>query len=208
MERQSYSSLFESILAKCRREGWYGPQLDCPQWEDVDENDPRRVGFEFGSVDETQLQATENILGFPLLPLLRELYATIANGGFGPGGGLRGVIDGFESVGSGYALNSDDTMVANYLFWSCEKVGAVDMNESILEQMKTSGLVEIERGLWSSQLLPVCDMGCVQEACLDNRSGHVFLVVAVNDDNKYGLMRKEWTFEEWLWRWVRGEKTW
>jgi hypothetical protein len=72
MEKQSYLSLFESILSKCRREAWYGPQLDFPQWEEVDEDDPRRAGFEFGPASETQLQATENILGFCLLPLLRE----------------------------------------------------------------------------------------------------------------------------------------
>ena len=48
----------------------------------------------FPSATEEQLQETEEWLGFPLPPLLRLLYTRVANGGFGPGYGITGVIGG------------------------------------------------------------------------------------------------------------------
>ncbi len=39
---------------------------------------------------EEQLHATETALGFLLPLVLRALYAEVANGGFGPGGGIQG----------------------------------------------------------------------------------------------------------------------
>ena len=85
-------------------------------------------------------------------------------------------------------------------------MGEIELNQALQEAMKTSSIMEIERGLWPSQLLPICDLGCVQETCVDNQSGQMFLVVALSNDNRYGLIQEEWTFEEWLWRWVKGEE--
>jgi hypothetical protein len=47
---------------------------------------------------EEQLRATEETLGFPLPPLLRALYAEIANGGVGPVEGIMGVIGGSKII--------------------------------------------------------------------------------------------------------------
>lgn len=205
MEMQPDETLFEAIRRKCQQDGWYGPQLGHPQWIEVDADDPRRKGFEFAPVTEAQVQATEEMVGFPLLLFLRTLYTTIANGGFGPGGGLRGMLGGFESPGSGYVFNSDDTLGANYLFWSGERTGEIDLEAPMREQLQAQEIVEIQRGLWPRQLLPICDMGDAQEACIDNHTGQLFFVVALHDHKKYGLQQKKWTFEEWLWRWTRAE---
>ncbi|MGW9030732.1 SMI1/KNR4 family protein [Streptomyces sp. NPDC055722] len=45
------------------------------------------------------LAEAEGIIGYPLPPLLRRLYAEVANGGFGPFGGIEGLRDGYASDG-------------------------------------------------------------------------------------------------------------
>ena len=46
---------------------------------------------------EAQLAAAERQLGFELPPLLRRLYAEVANGGFGPGAGILGIAGGWAT---------------------------------------------------------------------------------------------------------------
>ncbi|MGW0209153.1 SMI1/KNR4 family protein [Streptomyces sp. NPDC003233] len=45
------------------------------------------------------LAEAERIIGYPLPPLLRRLYTEVANGGFGPCGGIEGLRDGHTSDG-------------------------------------------------------------------------------------------------------------
>lgn len=45
------------------------------------------------------LDAAERALGFALPPLLRRLFAEVANGGFGPGEGIIGVAGGWTDTG-------------------------------------------------------------------------------------------------------------
>src|SRR5207302_1041492 len=104
---RSYKLLFENIRAKCQREHWFGSEHSHPkQYEGIptydpdfdfispsdseeqartieylDIDNPNRRGFVFSRASEEQLYTTETHLGFPLPPLLRALYATIANGG-------------------------------------------------------------------------------------------------------------------------------
>src|SRR5437764_4002398 len=92
----SYEALFKNIRTKCRREHWYGPEGSSPLWrKNVSPDNPNRFSFVLPPASEEQLLMTETTLGFPLPPLLRLLYAQIANGGFGPGGGLRGAYEGY-----------------------------------------------------------------------------------------------------------------
>ena len=46
---------------------------------------------------EAQLAAAERQLGFALPLLLRRLYAEVANGGFGPGAGILGIVGGWAT---------------------------------------------------------------------------------------------------------------
>jgi hypothetical protein len=203
MNQQPYEALCEAIRAKCQHDGWYGGEFYSPRWAEVEANDPCRSGFEFAQATHAQIQATEAMLGFSLLPLLKTLYTRLANGGFGPAGGLRGVLGGFESLGSGYVPRSDDTLPAAYLFWSRKRAGEIDLSDSMLEQLQEQKMIEIPRGFWPRHLLPVCDLGDVQEACVDNSNGQMFEAAAVYDDRVYGLQQKPYTFEEWLWQWAR-----
>lgn len=203
MSQQPYETLCEAIRTKCRRDGWYGADFDSPRWAEVEPSDPCRSGFAFAPATQEQIQATEDMLGFALCPLLRTLYTTLANGGFGPAGGLRGVFGGFESPGSGYVLHDDETLPAEYLFWSRERVGEMDLSSSMREQLQAQKMVKIQRGFWPRHLLPLCDLGDVQEACVDNATGQMFLAAAVREDEMYGLRSMGETLEAWLWEWAR-----
>lgn len=91
----SDQDLVERILARCEHDQWYGGDLLSPSSRRVAEDDPRRRGFAYPRSTEAQIQKTEAELGVPLPPLQHTLYAQLANGGFGPGTGLRGIIGGY-----------------------------------------------------------------------------------------------------------------
>src|SRR5258708_24418298 len=87
--------LFDRIRLKCKQDGWYaGALLKARVLQHAP--DPRQSAFSYAPATEEQLRASEQALGFPLPPLLRELYGLIANGGFAPGTGIRGAIGGFS----------------------------------------------------------------------------------------------------------------
>src|SRR5579884_2490849 len=106
-------TLVNAIKTKCQQEHWFGPDMDNPkQYEDIllynphfdrrtlkeatRPDNPLRFGFTFPPASEEQLQETERRIGFPLPAPLRALYTQVANGGFGPGLGLYGVLGGYK----------------------------------------------------------------------------------------------------------------
>src|SRR5579884_1291927 len=110
--KHSYQALFEAIKAKCQQRHWFGiddldpgqydgvleedPHFDRETIEAISPDDPNRFGFVYPPASEEQLRITEEHLGFALPPLLRALYANVANGGFGPVGGLHGAYGGYK----------------------------------------------------------------------------------------------------------------
>ena len=200
----SYESLFEAIRARCQREGWYGPELLSPtNREAVPANDPNRFGFVLPPASEEQLQETEAHLGFPLPPLLRALYASVANGGFGPGTGLRGACGGYEG---GY-INHDGKIVFQYQ-WRSHKG---TFNYTTYQEQSAQAVARGEAahmaapyGEWLDRLLPICDIGCNGEICVDSQE-RMFLVGPLKSNEVYGLFQLSWTLEEWLWRWTKDE---
>lgn len=212
----TYTFLFESILSKCQKDHWFGcdfesprqydgaleydPNFDKQTLERISQDDPRRRNFEFPPASEEQLQETEKQLDFSLPPLLRELYATLANGGFGPGGGLSGVLNGYGTQGTGFYPQTETTLLALYQFNSQKGTFQLPQTEKPQDYL----FLQIPYGEWPYKLLSLCDLGCVQDACVDEHE-RMFMKMAIEDDEKYGLFRLPWTLEEWLWRWVRGE---
>jgi hypothetical protein len=61
----------------------------------------REFGGLYPPTSVSVIESAEGALGFPLPPLLREIYQNLANGGFGPGYGLVGLAGGytFEDFG-------------------------------------------------------------------------------------------------------------
>ena len=86
------------------------------------------------------LQAAERALGFPLPKLLRAIYSTVANGGFGPEYGIVGTRGGFQL--NRHSLES----------WYRE----------LLQLDKDNPLWR-----WPPRLLPLADYGCGMWACVD-----------------------------------------
>jgi len=88
---------------------WFGNRYDPAMDHDgrlrVQLSDPQKYGFKYSPATEEQLLATEEALGFPLPPVLRALYAQVANGGFGFGDGMRGAIWG-DSTNRALAASS------------------------------------------------------------------------------------------------------
>ena len=52
---------------------------------------------------------------------------------------------------------------------------------------------------WLEHLLPICDLGCCEEAAVDSQ-GRMFLLSPTESNAFYNLERLPWALEEWLWR--------
>src|SRR5205085_3391866 len=112
-------------------------------------------------------------------PLLRALYTQVANGRFGPGAGLKGIVGGYGSLKSGTHTPDTETIVNQYLWRSHKRT--FDFAEYLGQDVATPIDLEIPYGEWPKQVLPICNLGCVQEACVDNQE-HMF-IAAPTDSN-------------------------
>src|SRR5579884_827995 len=145
-------TLSERIHAKCQQQGWYGPALFGPPWDDSAVDDPRRIGFVSSPATKEQLRATEERLGMAVPSDLLSLYTQVANGGFGPGCGLRGAEGGYR--------------------WDEQTIVEASQSYRSMQVIDLAG-----RWIrWPKTLLPLCDLGCDQDGCLDCQSGLVIIV--------------------------------
>ncbi len=211
--KTSFTGLMAGIREKCQRDGWYGGELDGPTCLQVCPDHPQREGFAYPPANEEQLQATEAALGFPLPPLLRLLYAEVANGGFGPGAGIQGAL-------GGYGSRTDEpasTIVDDYHF-RCQvgyanlersdPVRLVDLADYAQDWKPTKsgkGLLLLPYAVWPAQLVPLEDLGCCRHACLDSKTGHVFCTAPSVSSEEYELGPVAASLEEYLARWLQGE---
>lgn len=197
---KSYNLLFKAIRNKCQREHWFGPELLSPQQREyVADDDPNRFGFAFAPATGEQIRITEAQLGFPLPPLLKALYIQVANGGFGPGTGLRGASGGYKGI----YPDHDGTIPTQKHTETFSFATYQEHASQAVAQGKRAHMV-VPYGDWLDHLLPICDLGCCEEACIDNRE-RMFIVAPINNDKAYSLFQLPWDFEELLWRWVRDE---
>lgn len=208
--------LFEAIRTRCQQVHWFGPDalkpglevlpqpgdpfIDEYAGEAIAPDDPRHFRFAFPPATEYQICATERRLGFELPPLLRDLYLHVANGGFGPGTGLRGVEGGYKGA---YLQDNDflalpqKSQIFPYTTYQKDAAPA--------EAQGARASMRVPRGEWLERLLPLCDLGCCEEVGVDDQE-RMFLFSPTESNAFYLLEQLPWTFEEWLWRWVKGEK--
>lgn len=174
-------TLSERIRAKCQQQGWYGPALFGPPWDDSAVDDPRRTGFAYSPATEEQLRATEERLGMALPSDLVSLYSEVANGGFGPGCGLRGAEGGYRWY--------EQTIVETYQ--SYQSMHIVDLAGQWTR--------------WPLPLLPLCDLGCDQDACLDCQSGQVIIVAPTKHGREIVPQMRVVapSLESWLDAWIQ-----
>jgi hypothetical protein len=132
---------------------------------------------------EEQLVAAERRVDFALPPLLRRLYAEVANGGFGPGLGLLGVRGG---------QTNDHGKTVEDLY--------AEMLEAVQEN---------RRWVWPPGLLPVVDQNGVY-VCVDARAPHrivEFDFEELDDEGRDGGWSRAFSdvspsFEDWLAAWL------
>jgi hypothetical protein len=132
---------------------------------------------------EEQLKAAERRLGFALPPLLRRLYAEVANGGVGPGPGMLGVK-------GGQANDHGKTVEDLY----------AEMLEAVQEN---------RRWVWPAGLLPIVDHSEMY-VCVDATAPHrivEFDFEELDEEGRDGGWSRAFSdvaasFEEWLTAWL------
>ncbi|MBY0531309.1 MAG: hypothetical protein K2P86_04995 [Xanthobacteraceae bacterium] len=133
-------------------------------------------------LSEADVTEAEVIIGFKLPPLLRDIYQSIGNGGFGPGNGLLGLR-------GGHADDQKPDVVSHYLH---------DSKRFCL-------------GGWKPQHLRLCHWGCAIYSLLNCTDGSV-LAYDPNLGGKgpYGgdLVLHARSLDEFFLRWVDGEDLW
>src|SRR5712691_13026984 len=93
----SHEALCERIKAHCQQKQWYGPDIDYLFRHASHHLDESSKDHDFRSdfmtpATEEQIRLSEERMGISFPPLLRMLYLRVADGGFGPGCGLRGIF--------------------------------------------------------------------------------------------------------------------
>ena len=119
------------------------------------------------------------------------LYAELANGGFGPGHGLIGALDGFCEAGD---------LVENYQF----QVQRSDLIE--LEEYEQQGEpVELPDTQWPRSMLYLCDWDWGAASSIESKTGRIYLRLPGERKLHYRLQLQVHSLEEWLEQWLRGE---
>jgi len=252
MSQDHFGDLIERIHHHCQQTAWDAQHLELQhRWLVEPEEDyngwyiPERQSFialttgrdgqepslAFPPATEQQLVETEQRLGFSLPPLLRLLYAQIANGGFGPGYGIVGASGGFPLMGGveeedivqayhQYLQASTPICLEKYemLTWAEWAQAANERSDDELEGETTPPstpndkvdpdwehiyLYDLPVGVWPERLLPLCDWGCGIGTCIDASTEHVFQCAAGGQG--YILRYVAASLEEWLERWLAGE---
>jgi hypothetical protein len=180
----STTTLFEHIRQKCDAQGW---QPDEMQYHALHSQ-------HYPPATEQQLLAAETALGFSLPPSLRTLYTQVANGGFGPGFGIVGVLGGFASTGLG------GTIVDAYHALNVE-ISLVDYRQYKQESGKHL-IFELPLTDWDSSLLPLCDWGCLNTSFMDIRTDQVLRGAPISRTT-YVLRLQASSLQEWLELWLR-----
>ncbi len=207
--------LFQAIREKCQQARWFGPDALMPAEDEIppaddpfiDEypthhlapDDPARSGFLFPPATDEQVRATEQRLGFALPVLLRQLYQQVANGGFGPGSGLRGVEGGYQGASLHQPSAASLAHRKGFSYATYQEQAARSAAQGLRAGMR------VPAGQWLEHLLPLCDLGCCEAIGVDDQ-GRLFLLAPTESNAFSSLEQLPWTLEQWLWRWVRGER--
>ena len=251
MSQDHYRDLIERIVHRCQQTAWDAQHLERKQrWLVDPEEDydgcyiPVRNSFitlkkgthawepslAFPPATEHRLRETEQELGFSLPPLLRLCYTQVANGGFGPGYGIIGVLGGFphmdglgEDIAQGYQqclhastpIRLEEYEMKTWAEWgeAADPFPDNDLEEET--KLRTTGndkadpngeriyLYEFPSGVWPEHLLPFCYWGCGICTCIDASTEHMFQCAGYGQ--VYILRYVAASLEEWLERWLAGE---
>lgn len=171
-------------------------------------HDPR-TGFEFPPATEKQLQETEEVLEFPLPPLLRAIYAHVANGGFGPAYGITGASGGYYFGEDGHYQTLAREPLPETFTGPILEEEIFSLNLSEYERQHNDLLqIDLPPHTWPDHFFPICYLGCGMDAYLDGMSGRVYRVESGYSQTEgitLFLTRLDESLESWLESWMNGE---
>jgi hypothetical protein len=149
--------MFASLVSRLRDRLLTEPSTDLEVCPPIQPNPP---------VTESDLIAAEGSLGFPLPPLVRELYAQVADGGYGPGYGLIRLSagDSMTVVISGQIFreerdaNASDrqwpTHFIELVGWGCNIFSGIDCSQPSCPVIRYVPDRAIRGGVWADCLIP------------------------------------------------------
>lgn len=189
--------------------------------------DGQEPSLAFPPATEQHIRETEQQLGFALPSLLKLLYTQIANGGFGPGFGIIGVMNGYPGVDHlpgdlarryqwesdfAHALRQLDkagwtslTPEERQVLWE-DGIGSQELWEAgqLTDDEPKGEMVPLGEenlpALWPKHLLPLCEHGC-------NITTYLFADTEQVVQGMHGPdLVVAASLEEWLERWLAGEE--
>lgn len=202
--------LCQRIREHCLRNNWYGPEglkghRGYHYVNDILQNRPLthnpHIEFEFPPATEKQLQITEKILGFPLLPSLRAIYTLVANGGFGPGSGITGANGGFFHGNDGRYKTIDMCTDTD------KNIQYIDI-EAYKKNQGASQTIELPSTTKPAHFLHLCYWGGGMDSWIDGKRNAVYLVVVSKFISKTSILSyycQENSLEDWLTHWLTND---
>lgn len=147
--------------------------------------DDRLFGTDFSPLSEPALASAEAKLGFGLTPTLRQIYATGANGGFGPSYGVLGLLGGMRNEDGNDAVDQFSVYREN------------DPDDPLWA--------------WPQALLPFVHLGCAIYFCVDCTRQEGPIIWFEPNPHEFGEPWNESfipfaaSTEELLFSWLNGE---
>lgn len=208
------SILCKRILEKCQQVRWYGGEeyntsrFGPSRRYDVSydssgnkitidnnpDDHPRKTSFAYPPATEEQLLRTEQELGFPLPPLLRAIYSQVANGGFGPGYGLLGALEGFDEAGN----------IVDMYQYHTQRTQLIDL-ETFPHNWESGEPLELSRQKWPRYMLYLCDWNWAKVSCIDCTTERVFLVHMGKKRHANLLELQAPSLQDWFEQWLERE---
>ncbi|MCB9849288.1 MAG: SMI1/KNR4 family protein [Phycisphaerales bacterium] len=144
----------------------------------------RLEGCAYSPIDSAKLHEAEQQLGFSLPESLKSLYSKVANGGFGPGYGIFGLLGGAP-------LDTGDSVVSLY-----QQFRMPDPDDPTW--------------CWPERVLPICHWGCAIYSCADCSTAECKMISFDPNGCGPGAWDKAWNFEaaslaKWLIAWLNGD---
>lgn len=137
---------------------------------------------------EADVSDAEKELGFPLPPLLREIYLNVGNGGIGPGYKILGVKGGHKS---------DEGDSISELYTSLQGADPED-----------------PKWEWPKGIVPFCHWGCAIYSCFDaNKENYPVIwfdpnMREIGEPMEQQFIPHRESLQSWLQGWINGEDLW
>ncbi|MBA3822884.1 MAG: SMI1/KNR4 family protein [Ktedonobacterales bacterium] len=136
------------------------------------------------------IERAEEALGFYLPPLLKDIYQTIGDGGFGPGYGLLRL----NVPRSTWSNEQEDSIVLDYQ--ELHNATAAQLNE----QLPVGGTPQ---NRWPTGIVIINDWGCNIFSCLDCLSEPDYPILRRDYNRGYNEFCVESpSFAQWLEAWI------